>query len=164
MDFTTGTVTGNTFEGPDAVVENGDGLDLSGSWLLVTGNRFANHTDKAISVGERTDVVVSENKIRDSNMGLAVKDLSRALVMDNEFSGNQVMISAYRKKPQFGGGQARLTGNSTGQNIAPPEVDEFSTISEAGLAAAVRVELSEAVARGQVARALEAMGGLFGDR
>ncbi len=164
LDFTTGTVTGNTFEGPDAVVENGDGLDLSGSWLLVTGNRFANHTDKAISVGERTDVVVSENKIRDSNMGLAVKDLSRALVMDNEFSGNQVMISAYRKKPQFGGGQARLTGNSTGQNIAPPEVDEFSTISEAGLAAAVRVELSEAVARGQVARALEAMGGLFGDR
>lgn len=82
---------------------NGDGLDLSGSMVVISGSLFRGFLDKAISIGERSHVIVRENTIESSNIGMAVKDASHAeLTASNTFRGNAVDVMLYTKKPHFG--------------------------------------------------------------
>ncbi|MBS1248834.1 MAG: hypothetical protein MAG431_00398 [Chloroflexi bacterium] len=97
-DFVSGTVTGCTFHNI-----RGDAFDASGSQVLVTDSRFANIGDKAISVGEESEVTLENLSIRDVNIGIASKDLS-TLVADSIIIDNAKIaaLAAYVKKPQYG--------------------------------------------------------------
>ncbi len=94
---------------------NGDGLDVSGSRLDVEGCVFRNSIDKALSVGERSRLLVSGCDFRGNKLGIAVKDLSETFVDGCVFGGNKTDVAAYRKKNIWGGGTVYLGGNTPGE-------------------------------------------------
>jgi len=74
---------------------------MSGSIIEVSGSVFSGFSDKGLSVGEESDVVIRSNQISDSKFGIAVKDGSHALVFDNMFRNNGDNLTQYVKKPFF---------------------------------------------------------------
>jgi hypothetical protein len=83
---------------------NGDGLDVSGSHVFMVDCTFQGLSDKGASIGEDSRVLLCGNTFSGNRLGVAVKDLSRAYLVDNSFSRNVQDIHAYQKKNIFGGG------------------------------------------------------------
>lgn len=103
LDFCRGRVNGSTFSSSLKVsgAIDTDGLDMSGSTIEVSGNVFSGFSDKGLSIGEESDVVIRGNQISGSKFGIAVKDGSRALIFDNMFRNNGDDLTQYVKKPFF---------------------------------------------------------------
>lgn len=110
-DFCEGVVESSVFSEGLGEDENGDGLDFSGSKIIVKDNVFNGFNDKGVSIGEETKVVLFRNKFVRNNLGVAVKDSSHAFFIDNEFDSNKVAVNAYQKKQLFSGGRAYFYGN-----------------------------------------------------
>lgn len=85
---------------------NSDGIDLGeGSKdIMVDSNFIYNCTDKAISVGQESTVIVEHNIIVNCNQGVAVKDLSTAEINRNTFYNVAVPIACFEKTVGLGGG------------------------------------------------------------
>jgi CotH kinase protein/Right handed beta helix region len=97
-DFITGTIRNCRFEEGMA-----DGLDVSGSDILVENCTFFNLADKGISVGEKSRVRVVGGSMENVAMGVVSKDLSEATVTGMEIhSVVRYALAAYIKKPEFG--------------------------------------------------------------
>lgn len=107
---------------------NGDGLDVSGSQVLVRGCSFVKLLDKGISVGEVSRVLVTACTFTGDRLALAVKDLSIAHVDACEFIENSTVFGVYRKKPIHGGARLLLYSNTFTGNTRDREVDAFSAI------------------------------------
>lgn len=104
-DFCKGRIYSNLFEGPSSSktsLDGSDGLDVSGSIIEILNNNFSGFTDKGISVGEISDVIIKDNLIENSATGIAVKDGSLARLSENEFSGNNENVTSYIKKKMYG--------------------------------------------------------------
>ena len=103
-DMCTGYFKDNYFEG---LIENipgsnvSDGLDLSNSQVRIENNNFSTFSDKAISIGEKSKVQVIENLIEYSNIGIAVKDSSVAVLKGNKLNDNNQDKSKYIKKLMY---------------------------------------------------------------
>jgi len=97
-DFVSGIVDNCFFSNID-----GDGIDFSGSRVKVSGCQFINITDKAVSVGESSDVDLAFIKIRDVGFGIVSKDSSKVKVTSSNIKNASIAgISAYQKKEVFG--------------------------------------------------------------
>lgn len=97
-DFVQGSATDCSFahSGEDAV-------DVSGSEFAVVDCRFDAIGDKAISVGERSDVSVSNAVIGRCSIAVAAKDASHAEIVKLRAEVvEQYALCAYVKKPEFG--------------------------------------------------------------
>lgn len=125
LDYCTGEIAENVFI--NAMTPDGDGIDLSGSTLLLRGNTIRGFGDKGISIGERSRPVIFDNLIDGNNIGIAIKDLSETEIYSSTISGNQTGISLYQKKPHFGGGNGKLF-NSILANQDDIEMDNKSTL------------------------------------
>ena len=80
----------------------GDGLDLSGSSVHLTASNFTNIRDKAISVGENSNITIENININQVGTGLAVKDGSHAFANNLRIdSASYSGIAVYRKKPVY---------------------------------------------------------------
>lgn len=104
-DFSTGTVTDSSFEN----IGN-DGIDISGSIVKVKSSQFFDIGDKAISVGERSNLDASGLAIDSSIAGVVSKDKSVVYIRDSSFdniSGSALM--AYIKKEQYGPSEIHCT-------------------------------------------------------
>lgn len=99
LDNSVGTVRGSTFVASQS--STGDGLDMSGSKLIVEGNSFKNFQDKGVSVGEKSYTLVKSNLFDGNVSGIAVKDSSVAFIRSNVFSENGINLTTYIKKPYF---------------------------------------------------------------
>jgi hypothetical protein len=99
LDFCIGVI--NEF-----VSENiqGDGLDFSGSNIKIIKGNLTDTIDKAISIGEKSDIYVSETFIKNAEIGIAVKDDSYAKLENNLFISNNIDISMYMKKSYYNKG------------------------------------------------------------
>ncbi len=106
----------------------GDGVDFCGSEVVVVDSIFSGMDDKAISVGEKTTLHAVNNLIATSGIGIASKDLSSTHVYGGAFYNNERALSAYRKKPVFGGGTANVMGSLFWRNKKDFEVDGVSSI------------------------------------
>lgn len=105
LDYCTGTVISSRFlNNIELSDDNSDGLDVSGSRIIVKDNDFIHFSDKGLSVGENSSVLVYHNTFQDNINAVAVKDLSNVYFMENRFERNSVDINAYQKKPLWGGG------------------------------------------------------------
>jgi hypothetical protein len=103
-DACNGEITNNVFSSlrtPKIIDEGTDGLDVSTSEIIIRDNKFDNFTDKAISVGEQSDVTVKLNIISNSNIGIAVKDGSVARLLSNKHINNKTNVSEYVKKNMY---------------------------------------------------------------
>jgi hypothetical protein len=81
--------------------DNGDGLDLSGSVVVVKDNHYSNFLDKGISVGENTQAFITDNIFENNNISIAVKDQSDVYVSSNKYENNKIEIEIFQKKKVF---------------------------------------------------------------
>jgi hypothetical protein len=97
-DFSTGEVTNCYFH--DIA---GDAVDVSGTQATISGSRMERITDKGVSVGEQSDITVKDVKMDTVGIGVASKDLSKALVTQTEIRKARFSaLAAYIKKPVYG--------------------------------------------------------------
>jgi hypothetical protein len=114
----------------DSVITNngGDGLDFAGSQVIVKDTYFSGMGDKAISIGEKSSVVVYNSVVRDSTIGIASKDLSKTRIFSTALIGNSIALDARRKKPVFGGGRINVANSILWNNKKDFNIDALSSI------------------------------------
>lgn len=104
-DFVNGTVKRCEF-----INIMGDGVDFSGSSVSVEDTIFYNIEDKAISVGEASNVKISDSNVNIANFGIVSKDLSNAHCVDTLIKNTRIAgVSCYQKKNNFGPGNVVLS-------------------------------------------------------
>lgn len=97
-DFCKGTVKKVRF-----LNTGNDGMDFSGSVILITSAEVENAGDKGVSVGEDTDASINKISIKNSNIAVAAKDLSTLFIEFIDMEDCNQGFAAYQKKPEFGG-------------------------------------------------------------
>ena len=103
-DFSDGVVTGGTFE-KIGHGGGGDAIDVSGAHVEIDGVHFSSVADKALSVGEHSQVTAANLVIEDVGTGAASKDGSTLIIRDSSIVGARIAaLFAYVKKPGFGPG------------------------------------------------------------
>ncbi len=101
-DFSRGTIDGGLFENIGHV-GGGDAIDVSGGKVEISGVRFVNVADKALSVGERSEMTATALVIEKAGVGAACKDGSRLTLSDSTITEvGFAALAAYIKKPEFG--------------------------------------------------------------
>ena len=102
LDYCRATVVNNIFfyekTGKSNEIPSTDGLDISGSTVYAENNTFSSLSDKGISVGEKSNILISNNTFNNNNWAIAVKDGSKAFIAENEFKKNKVDVLMYIKK------------------------------------------------------------------
>jgi hypothetical protein len=102
LDFCIGELSNNLFrfnsDKTGNMDPNGDGLDVSGSKVIVESNIFEGFLDKALSIGENSSVLLRDNSFQQNLRAITVKDGSSAYILDNEFNKNTYDLSLYIKK------------------------------------------------------------------
>lgn len=128
LDYSNGIVKNSIFAyNAESVADtNGDGLDISGSVVEVAENTFFNLSDKGISAGEESKVLVLNNTFNSNNSAITVKDLTDVYLLNNEFNNNTLNIDLYQKKPTFGGG--RVYSSKVIPNIRIGKKSEFKQL------------------------------------
>ena len=105
-----------------------DGIDFSGSKVKIQGLEIDQAGDKAVSIGEESAIEITGLKSSNANIGLAVKDLSEVDLNVAEFIHCNFGISAYQKKPEFGGGKINLSNITFKEVKEEWEMDKSSEI------------------------------------
>lgn len=107
-DFVNGVVRNCQF-----INISGDGVDFSGSSVSVEKSIFYNVEDKAISVGEASNVKISDSNVNIANFGVVAKDRSNVHCINTLIKNTRIAgVSCYQKKASFGPGKAVLTNVS----------------------------------------------------
>jgi hypothetical protein len=101
-DFSTGSVIDSRFVDVGKA-GGGDAVDVSGSVISVTDSSFVDVSDKALSVGERSEMTADNIEMRNVGTAGAAKDgsvltLNNARINGAGFAG----LTAYIKKPEYG--------------------------------------------------------------
>jgi hypothetical protein len=109
-DFSSGEVVDGVFENIGSE-GGGDGIDVSGSEVSVSRTFFKNISDKALSVGENSQLKASEVDINNVAIGVASKDGSQLFISDSKFTDiKKAGLMAYIKKPEYG--PAKISANA----------------------------------------------------
>ena len=102
LDFCDGEVRKNKFfiskDNTTKLDFNGDGLDLSGSKINISENKFSGFLDKALSIGEESRAFINKNLFDKNKSAITIKDGSKAYVLSNDFINNEQDFSLYIKK------------------------------------------------------------------
>lgn len=97
FDFMSGEINGNKF------LENGnDAIDTSGSTTLIQNNYIYKSRDKGMSFGEKSKTIVINNILDSCFIGIACKDLTTSIFINNSIINNQTAVNTYKKKAFFG--------------------------------------------------------------
>lgn len=81
--------------------DNGDGLDFSGSKIIVKNNYYDGFLDKGISVGENTKALIENNIFKNNRSAITVKDQSDVYISSNKYIDNEINLEMYQKKQIF---------------------------------------------------------------
>ena len=109
IDTGYGKIIGNFFSRKSLVGDkeeggldnNGDGLDLSDSKVIIIKNKIAEFLDKGFSIGENTSAVAFNNEFISNRSAITVKDESKVYLADNKYTNNEIDIEMYQKKMFF---------------------------------------------------------------
>ena len=104
-DFVTGELRNCVFQDGQA-----DGIDVSGSRILVRDCRFLRLVDKACSIGERSHARIEGGQALDVGIGVASKDDSDAEVTGLSIRARHYALAAFVKKPEYGASRLRANG------------------------------------------------------
>jgi hypothetical protein len=115
------------FQGP-----NCDGIDIGEEArdILIENNRIYFNSDKGVSVGQGSTVILRNNLVVGCALGVGVKDAgSRAIVDQNTFVGCAIGVDVYEKNFGVGGGSAFVTNTIFSRSgIVPAQVDSLSQL------------------------------------
>lgn len=96
-DFVNGTIDQVSFTN----VGN-DGIDFSGSSVKIDGVSFNQIGDKAISVGERSQLSAQNVTITNAELGVNSKDASVVNISNSTIANTRIPIIAFMKKAEYG--------------------------------------------------------------
>ena len=96
-DFVTGTLERCTF-----LNAGNDGIDISGSELVIKDIIIENPADKGISAGEHSSIYGANVSVTGGEIGVVSKDLSTINLTDLTISGTRLGLSAFQKKSEYG--------------------------------------------------------------
>ena len=135
-DFAVGEVNGGLFT-DIGKAGGGDAIDVSGSQVNVQGTRFANVSDKALSVGERSSLDATTVIVESAGTGAAAKDGSQLVLSDSVInSASFAGLTAYMKKPEYGPARIVATDVRIVSADKPTLVQNGSVVEVDGVAAA----------------------------
>lgn len=124
-DFSVGSIRHSSFEN----IGN-DAIDVSGTQLTLSESVFREIGDKAVSVGEQSQLIASGIRVDGASTGVASKDLSDAVINDSWFSNiSGSALITYVKKSEYGNATIEcnacnfvhanwISTNQTGSTIA----------------------------------------------
>ena len=116
------------FENINIKNSQNDCLDFSyGNYIILNGI-FNKCGDKAISVGETSNVEIENVIINNSIIGIASKDNSSTKVLNGKIRNVEVCISSYKKKQEFSGGIINFKNLDCANFLKRTEKDKFSKI------------------------------------
>jgi CotH kinase protein len=110
-DFCKGYINNTRFQNT-----TNDAMDFSGSNILIQECTVDNAGDKGVSVGEDTDASIFSIEIKNSNIGVAAKDLSTLVIKKIKLLNCEQGFVAYQKKPEYGGGNI-VVQNYTAEGV-----------------------------------------------
>jgi len=102
-DFSSGKIIGSKF---NSIL--GDALDFSGSYCDIKNISISDVKDKAMSVGEKSNVIVDIAEIDKVGVGIAVKDGSSATVSNSSIKNYTLYAAMTYDKKGFYEGESRL--------------------------------------------------------
>ncbi|MEE8475623.1 MAG: CotH kinase family protein [Myxococcota bacterium] len=106
-DFSEGRVEGGRFSRI-----GGDGIDVSGSTVTLSGVHLEEIRDKAVSVGEGSTLTAVGLTIAKSGTAFVSKDRSHAEIRDSKISEiAHTALMAYVKKSEYGPAELEASGN-----------------------------------------------------
>lgn len=105
VDFSGGMIFNNKFE----FIGN-DAIDISGSDVEISSININNSGDKAISIGEKSNLKGNNIFINNSVIGIASKDLSEVRLKNVQIDNTKLCVTSYQKKPEFGPASINLKG------------------------------------------------------
>jgi hypothetical protein len=107
-DFSDGRIEGGRISRA-----GGDGIDVSGSQVDLSGVQLNDIRDKAVSVGERSRLTASGLAISRSGTAFVSKDQSRGEIRDSRISEiSHTALMAYVKKAEYGPAELEASGNA----------------------------------------------------
>ena len=107
-----------------------DCADFSGGNYKIENLILKNCGDKAISIGEKSNVILERISSEYANIGIASKDSSTVKVNTALFNNIDICLSAYKKKQEFNGGFIEINSMKCDNYIKKTEVDFNSKILE----------------------------------
>jgi hypothetical protein len=109
-DFVTGNITNCSFSNI-----SGDGVDFSGSAATLRNCYFKDIADKAVSIGESSQVSLFNCKVEDVSFGVVSKDSSLTEVLENTEIKNAKIaaFAAFQKKASFGPASIKISNSQT---------------------------------------------------
>lgn len=111
---------------------NSDGIDTGEQCVdvLIEGNGIYFNSDKGISVGQGSSVILRKNIIVGCPQGVGVKDFGSTILIDqNTFVDCDEGVAVYEKNFGNGGGDATITNTIFSGSLVPVSVDSLSTAS-----------------------------------
>jgi hypothetical protein len=105
-----------------------DCSDFSFGKYIVKQAEFKNCTDKAISVGENSEMNIENLIVSNSNIGLASKDSSKTKILNSKINNVNECYAAYNKKQEFDGGSIIVNNSACLNFINKDIIDKYSLI------------------------------------
>jgi hypothetical protein len=107
-----------------------DCIDFSYGTYEILNSKIENCGDKAISIGEKSNVKILSSNIKNSNFGVASKDSSSVLIKNTNIKNTKFCLAAYRKKQEFSGSIVDTDEIKCDNYSKVFEVDAHSRISK----------------------------------
>ncbi len=85
-----------------------DCLDVSGGNYKIVSANLSGCNDKALSIGEVSELNGNKIEVNNSNIGISVKDYSKSLIKNFKATTVNVCVEALQKKQEFGGAIANF--------------------------------------------------------
>lgn len=128
-DFSNGSIVNCVFENIGSA-GGGDAVDFSGSTVKIEQTRFKDITDKAVSIGEASNVMVTELQIESAGTGIACKDNSLLEIDQASFKRiKTAAIMAYIKKAEYGPARVTARAIHLDDDVTPAIVQTGSHIT-----------------------------------
>lgn len=127
VDFSRVTLSNCSFR-----VCGNDGVDTSGSHVVMKDVFLSQAKDKALSSGESSYVTAENLQIIDSEIAICSKDLSRIELTSLRLENNTIGFTAFQKKPEFGGAEIECFELTSISNEVPYLIEEGSVLSVDG--------------------------------
>ena len=89
-------------------VSGNDCLDVSGGNYKISLANLSECNDKALSIGEISELNGNKIEVNNSNIGISVKDYSKSLIKNYTAKTVNICVEAFQKKQEFGGAIANF--------------------------------------------------------
>jgi hypothetical protein len=99
-----------------------DCVDFSFGDYQINSSFLENCKEKAISVGEKSKLIINSVSIKNSITGIASKDSSEVFVSDVDIEDTLICFTAYNKKQEFWGGKLTVKDHNCQSNQIVQEI------------------------------------------